>query len=332
MEVDIRHLRVVLTVAESGSVSSAATQLGVSQPALSAQLGRIEHAFGGSLFARGREGVRPTPLGEFVIDRARELAEQLDFMIVEARRQTSETGPLRVGCNTSRYFSAFMLELEKLGFARTVMPFVDTSSGVITEHLLRREVDVAFAGVHVGYDDACPPGLRQSVVVAREPFFVAIAASHPLATQREIPLSALGEDEWLLPPGKPDGTYAALQDAFRQAGISPASPLGRQSLPDFWPYIAARRAVALAMPSDVPAEGVVLRPLQGQPVAGTRIVRWNPSRVSEAEAEVCVRAAQSTFLQELEETAMNQPWWDEFPSHRPTLRPPLPPVGESVGA
>ena len=309
----------LLTLADAGSVSSAAARLGVSQPSLSAQLTRIEHAVGGPLFTRSREGVRPTSVGLLVIDRSRNLVDGLEGMLREARRQTSDVGPLRVGCNTSRYFSAFLLELDQLGFAREVRPCVDTSSAVITEYLLGGEVDVAFAGVHMGFDDVCPDGLRQAVVVRSEPFFVALAASHPLAAGGEVRLAALGDDEWLLPPGKPDGTYAALMDAFRHAEISPASPLGRQSLPDFWAYIAAGRAVALAMPSDVPAEGVVLRPLAGHPVVGTRVVRWNPTRVTEEEAEVCVSAARATFLRELEETAMLQPWWEEFPAHRPSL-------------
>ncbi|MDC5699290.1 LysR family transcriptional regulator [Intrasporangium calvum] len=319
MELDVRHLRVVLTVAEAGSVSSAAARLGVSQPSLSAQLSRIEQAVGGALFARSREGVRPTPVGRLVIDRARDIVAGLEGMVSEARRQVSGAGPLRVGCNTWRYFSAFLLELEALGFEREVTASVDTSSAVITENLLHGDVDVAFAGVHVGFDDGCPEGLRQSVVVRHEPFFIALAATHPLAAAGEVHLGDLGADEWLLPPGKPDGTYAALTDAFRRVGIAPASPLGRQSLPDFWPYIAAGRAVALAMPSDVPPPGVVLRPLAGHPVAGTRVVRWSPARVTEGEAAACVRAAQSTFVRELEETAMLQAWWHEFPGHRPTI-------------
>lgn len=82
--------------------------------------------------------------------------------------------------------------------------------------------------------------------------------------------------------------------------------------------MAAQRAVALGMPSDVPPEGVVLRPLLGQPVTGTRVVRWNPKRVGDAEAGICVLAVRTVFLRELEETAMTHSWWEEFPDHRPT--------------
>ena len=50
MNVELRHLRVVVLVAEAGSVGRAARWLKVSQPSLTAQLKRIEAAFGGELF------------------------------------------------------------------------------------------------------------------------------------------------------------------------------------------------------------------------------------------------------------------------------------------
>src|SRR5689334_12973656 len=66
MELELRHLRVVCRLADTGSVSKAAAALGVSQPSLTAQLHRIEEAVGGSLFERGSTGVVPTPLGKHV--------------------------------------------------------------------------------------------------------------------------------------------------------------------------------------------------------------------------------------------------------------------------
>lgn len=54
MNVELRHLRVVVLVAEAGSVGRAARWLKVSQPSLTAQLKRIESAFGGELFERSR--------------------------------------------------------------------------------------------------------------------------------------------------------------------------------------------------------------------------------------------------------------------------------------
>ena len=71
MELELRHLRTVRAIADAGSLTRAATALGLAQPALSAQLKRIERALGGELFERGRHGVRATALGELVLERSR---------------------------------------------------------------------------------------------------------------------------------------------------------------------------------------------------------------------------------------------------------------------
>ena len=52
MDIELRHLRVICAIAESGSVTKAAASLGLAQPALTAQLQRIERALGGPLFDR----------------------------------------------------------------------------------------------------------------------------------------------------------------------------------------------------------------------------------------------------------------------------------------
>lgn len=71
MDLELRHLRVVCAIADAGSVTKAASQLGLAQPALTAQPQRIERALGGPLFERDRRGARATPLGELVLARAR---------------------------------------------------------------------------------------------------------------------------------------------------------------------------------------------------------------------------------------------------------------------
>ena len=71
MDLELRHLRMICAIAEAGSVSRAASVLGLAQPALTAQLQRIERTLGGPLFERDRRGARPTAMGELVLSRAR---------------------------------------------------------------------------------------------------------------------------------------------------------------------------------------------------------------------------------------------------------------------
>src|SRR5919107_5864935 len=86
MNLELRHLKVVCAIAETGSVTKAASLLGLAQPALTAQLQRIERTLGGPLFERDRRGARPTALGELVLDRARVVLPAVDGLPDEAAR------------------------------------------------------------------------------------------------------------------------------------------------------------------------------------------------------------------------------------------------------
>src|SRR5690349_24930856 len=97
MNLELRHLKVVCAIAETGSVTKAAALLGLAQPALTTQLQRIERALGGPLFERDRRGARPTALGELVLARARVLIPAVKGLQDEAARFAG------TGEATSRY-------------------------------------------------------------------------------------------------------------------------------------------------------------------------------------------------------------------------------------
>jgi DNA-binding transcriptional LysR family regulator len=102
MDVELRHLRVVVLVAESGSVGRAARSLKVSQPSLTAQLKRIETAFGGRLFDRSHTGVTPTPLGRYAVERARAILADVNHLtatvgaMADGGRGVRRSGPAAV--------------------------------------------------------------------------------------------------------------------------------------------------------------------------------------------------------------------------------------------
>lgn len=78
MKASLRHLRIVLAVAETGSVTQAAAQNHVSQPAVSAALHGIEAALGAALFDRRPQGLIPTAAGEAVALRIRRAFSVMD--------------------------------------------------------------------------------------------------------------------------------------------------------------------------------------------------------------------------------------------------------------
>jgi DNA-binding transcriptional LysR family regulator len=66
---NLRHLRMLPALAGAGSISGAAHQVGMTQPALSQALQKLERAFGTDLFQRHADGIAPTHDGRRVIER-----------------------------------------------------------------------------------------------------------------------------------------------------------------------------------------------------------------------------------------------------------------------
>ncbi|MGZ9811467.1 LysR family transcriptional regulator [Pseudoroseicyclus sp. H15] len=80
---NLRHLRLFLAVAEAGSATGAAMQQGVSQPAVTQALAKLETAAGARLFERGAEGLSLTPAGTLLAARVRRALGRLDTALAE---------------------------------------------------------------------------------------------------------------------------------------------------------------------------------------------------------------------------------------------------------
>lgn len=91
-ELELRHLRTLCAIAESGSLTKAAVSLGVTQPALSAQLRAVEDLIGGKLFDRASAGSNPTELGESVVALAAALLDDLAEITDHARQLAGAAG------------------------------------------------------------------------------------------------------------------------------------------------------------------------------------------------------------------------------------------------
>jgi len=97
-QLEIKHLRMVSAIAETGNMTRAAENLCLSQSALSQQLKDIEGKLGGELFFRARKKMILTPIGKKLLGTARlvtRLVEDTELDI--ARRVSGDRGELKVG-------------------------------------------------------------------------------------------------------------------------------------------------------------------------------------------------------------------------------------------
>src|SRR3984957_17666345 len=81
LNIPIEIVRTVVAISETGSLSRAGERLGLSQPAVSAQMKCIKTFLGGEIFRKTPNGTAPTPLGKLVLDQARRMLEANDQML-----------------------------------------------------------------------------------------------------------------------------------------------------------------------------------------------------------------------------------------------------------
>jgi DNA-binding transcriptional LysR family regulator len=214
MRLELRHLRILCAIADAGSLSQAASAAGFSQPALTAQLHRIEAALGGKVFHRGPRGVTPTQFGLFVLNRARSVLVTMDDLIA-ARPETHDASLIRVGGYTTPVLT---------GLVRRLFECHGLQITVHTEYSPRLLLDLLASGrldliALVDYPHHRLPAVPDITTrfIATEPIFVIMPRDHQLANQSEVPLADLAGEDWLVTPpdgaGWPEIFYAACQDA-----------------------------------------------------------------------------------------------------------------------
>jgi DNA-binding transcriptional LysR family regulator len=250
MELDARHLRVLLEVARAGSISAAARRLGVSQPALTTQLGRIERSLGCAVFHRGRDGVAPTPVGAEVLARAAEAVTAIGTVRRAAAPWPTRPFSVATHCLTVevviddlpprlRDRPWFTQEMEPAaGFAAVRSGRADLFAGVRWPH-------VEWPAGH---------GLV-SVRAVVEPLSVMVAAAHPLAAGGPIALDRLADESWVAKPG-----LRTTERECAAAGFAARIRFLQHDTAAYLALVGSGLAVSFASPTAPPEPGVVIRP------------------------------------------------------------------------
>ncbi|MFF6996156.1 LysR substrate-binding domain-containing protein [Streptomyces sp. NPDC008313] len=266
MELEVRHLRALCAIAETGSLHRAARQLGMAQPSLSTQLRRIEQELGGALFLRERTGCRPTPLGRVVLGRARPLVADMHALVAEARAAVADGPQLRIGSTASGALAGWLRRLR----ARQQEPILqmDVSANALLRMVADGQLDVAFVHEVEGCPLRVPEGLRVRVLLEREPQFVSLPADHPAADRSVVRLSDLAEDRWMVDPTV-DGEWDAVHRVLRLAGINPRVLHGDYHTAAS--LVATGEVVTVCQPSSPSRSEAVVRRIEGDPL-GVRLL------------------------------------------------------------
>ncbi|TWV56383.1 LysR family transcriptional regulator [Streptomyces misionensis] len=317
MQLELRHLEAVRAIAEAGSLGRAAMRLGVSQPALSAQLRRIEQVTGGELFVRGRSGVEPTPLGEFVLSVARRVLGEMDALTAGARAAAPHPA-LRLGCIQLVLVDRLFGRLEEELPDHEVDIAIEHSATTLTRMLGAGKYDAILYGEVGDHEVPLPDGVAARTLIPKEPACVRLSVTHPLAGQEEIELADLAGETWTTLTDD-DGGPEAMTDACLQAGFTPKLRYRIADRKMRWELIAAGRAISMCQPTSPHVEGTVLRPLAGDPLTGRIRIAWNRAAVTEQRAGLLYRAAGRAYLDSIPNNTFYGTWWEARPELHPVL-------------
>lgn len=257
---DLRQLEYALAVADELHFGRAAARMHVTQQSVSEQIRRLERELGAPLFTRTSRRVAVTSVGETFLPEARRVVAAARHALDVGRRAAhGRAGEVRVGYAEDLGPLLFRLAAPRL---RERAPSVRLTPQPMTtpdqlRALTERRLDIAF-----GWIPDLTPGLS-ALLVAREPLVVAMAAGHPLATERAVDPVRLSHQPLAIVPREVNPLlHDRIVGQLVTRGVTVTIDREVSNLDRMIPLVLAGSAVAITVPSAAaarPLAGVVYR-------------------------------------------------------------------------
>jgi len=214
---ELRDIEYFAVVAEHAHLGRAADALGLSQPALSKSLRRLEQALQAKLVRRTPKGVELTLEGSVLFLRVRELRLSLQGVAREvAEVREGRVGRLRIGVgpgpeeHLASGFAALLKDAPRTNLIVTV-----SDNDVMIPALRNGELDLIF--------NVLPMGSHEGLVCEHlydDEQVVCAAIGHRLARRKHVTLSQLAQERWAASALSQTSQHR-LHEAFRDAGLPP---------------------------------------------------------------------------------------------------------------
>jgi DNA-binding transcriptional LysR family regulator len=289
---ELRQLRYFVAVAEELHFGRAAARLHMSQPPLSAQVQKLEHAVGVRLLERSTRRIALTPAGELFYRRAREILSAADAAGEEAREaDAGRRGRLRVGFVGSTNFTVLPSAVRTF---RQDRPKVEVRLEALTSS---EQVEALHAGaLDVGLIrlPALGTGLHLETILT-EGMVAVVPDNHPLAARTSISTEdLLGQPLVLFPYQPMPGFVGQVLEMFASLEATPHIVQQAIHHETIFSLVAADLGLSIlpASATSAPAVGVRFLPIDSSPRSELAIAT-RPDRTSPVIDFFvqCVRAA-----------------------------------------
>jgi len=191
---ELRQLKHFLAVGEAGSITAAARNLRLTQPALSRQIKALEEELDTALLERGAHSITLTPAGEVLVAEARKLVRFSEAMI-EKVKSTAAGEPLRVGYAPSLAGEFLSIAIERFSqfHPRVRVSLYDWSSAEMRTGLANGKLDLIVAAPCTGLQEPI-----RWVPLRNYGWQVVMPANHPLGKKKRISAKDLDGQRLLL--------------------------------------------------------------------------------------------------------------------------------------
>jgi LysR family transcriptional regulator, nitrogen assimilation regulatory protein len=210
---EIRQLRYFVRIVDLGSLSKAAADLFVAQPALSKQIAALEAELKAALLVRSPRGVTPTEAGQAFYRQAQSVLRQLGRIPDEVRStQAAPTGVVAVGMpfSASNILAPALVAAvgERLPGVR--LAITQEGSGELEGLLAGGRLDLSLL-----YERARPsPQVERRPLLSEDLYLVAARGG-----RADVPLAEVARHRLIL-PGPRNSTRQVVERAFAKAGLA----------------------------------------------------------------------------------------------------------------
>lgn len=259
---DLLTLRVVIAVAESGSISAGSDRLQLAVAAASARISSMEAALGVRIFERSPRGVELTSAGRMLVRRGRELLADADQLTVDLRDWSlGLAGHVRMLANASALLQVLpeRLKVFTRSHPRIHVDVEERGSPEIISALLEGRADLG------AVDIATPTRGLEFVPFFHNQLALVVPAGHALAMEREVRLSQLLAENFIVLAGS-NMVTTRLLNAAAMLGEPLKVRMQMRSFDAACRMVAAGLGVAV-LPTETIAPQLAYLPLKAVPMA-----------------------------------------------------------------
>ena len=262
----LHQLRCFVCVADEGQFTAAADYLGIAQPSLSSQIGRLEQILGVELFLRTHRPVALTDAGSALLPIARRALGSIDDVVrAVAEVEDLQRGHVTIGATPSLGGTLLPRVLARFHehHPKITLSVYERHSDDLARQLESGSIDLALAILPMRR------GSLEHTVLAIEELVVMMPSDHELAAARVVRLEQL-RDVPLIMFREGYNLRSATLSAFERAGIAPRVALDGAEIGSIGAFVRAGIGVAV-VPGIVAGHDpdVVVRPLTSPSIERT---------------------------------------------------------------